>query len=162
MNAAPVVYAGSFDPVTNGHADIARRARDVFGSVIVLLIANANKHPLFSEDERFLLLQQTFKDEPGIRVERAGGLLTDFLKKHGLRVLVRGVRGPSDVAHEMLNAHYNKKFYPLVETVFLPGRAEYAFLSSSAVREAVGYGADVSDLVPPCVAQALAQKTRTD
>ena len=115
---------------------------------------------MFSEDERFLLLQQTFKDEPGIRVERAGGLLTDFLKKHGLRVLVRGVRGPSDVAHEMLNAHYNKKFYPLVETVFLPGRAEYAFLSSSAVREAVGYGADVSDLVPPCVAQALAQKNK--
>ena len=153
MAAAPAVYAGSFDPVTNGHVDIARRARDLFGSVIILLIANGNKHPLLSEDERLLLLQQTFKDEPGIRVERAGGLVTDYLKKHGLRVLVRGVRGPEDV-------HYNKKFYPLAETVFLPCRAEYAFLSSSAVREAAGYGADISDLVPPPVAQALARNTK--
>ena len=160
MAAAPAVYAGSFDPVTNGHVDIARRARDLFGSVIILLIANGNKHPLLSEDERFSLLQQTFKDEPGIRVERAGGLVTDYLKKHGLRVLVRGVRGPEDVAHERLNAHYNKKFYPLAETVFLPCRAEYAFLSSSAVREAAGYGADISDLVPPPVAQALARNTK--
>ncbi len=158
MTAAPVVYAGSFDPVTYGHMDIARRARDVFGSVIVLLIANGTKRPLLDENERFLLLQQAFKDEPGIRVERAGGLLADYLKTHGLRVLVRGVRGPADVAHEMLNAHYNKKFYPRTETVFLPCRAEYTFLSSSAVREAVGYGADISDLVPPCVAEALTKK----
>ncbi len=158
MTAIPVVYAGSFDPVTNGHIDIARRAREVFGNVVVLLIANGNKRSLFSEDERFALLQQTFKDEPGIRVDRACGLLTDYLKERGLRVLVRGVRGPEDVAHEMTNAHYNKKFFPLAETVLLPCRAEYAFLSSSAVREAFGYGADVSDLVPPCVAEALAKK----
>lgn len=158
MTDTPAVYAGSFDPVTNGHVDVARRARDVFGSVIVLLIANGRKRPLFDEAERLALLLETFKGEAGIRVERAEGLLADYLKQNNLRVLVRGLRGAPDLEHELANAHYNKLFYPAAETVFLPSRAEYAFLSSSAVREAVWYGGDVSPLVPACVAEALKAK----
>lgn len=158
MTDIPAVYAGSFDPVTNGHVDVARRARDVFGSVVVLLISNGRKRSLFDEAERLALLLETFKGEKGIRVERADGLLADYLKTNNLRVLVRGLRGAPDVEHELLNAHYNKLFCSSAETVFLPARAEYAFLSSSAVREAAGYGADVSPLVPACVAQALKAK----
>ncbi len=161
MSSVPVVYAGSFDPVTLGHLDIARRARDVFGQVIVLLMPNVNKRPLFTQQERLELLREALQGESGITVDRADGLLTDYLKKHRLSVLVRGVRGAADVDHEFLNAHYNKLFLPPVETVFFPCRAEYAFLSSSAVREAFSYGADVSALVPPCVVQALAHKAKS-
>lgn len=156
MASNPVVFAGSFDPVTNGHVDIALRARAAFGSVLVLLTDNGNKRPLLSKETRLALLQETFRQEPNIRVDYCEErLLTDYLKKHHLRVLVRGIRGAADVEHEMLNAHYNKLFYPEVETVFLPCRAECAFLSSSAVREAFSYGADLSPLVPPCVAKEL-------
>lgn len=155
MSEKIAVYAGSFDPVTNGHVNVARRAREVFGQVVVLLIQNGRKKPLFSQEERLELLRQTFAGEDGIQVEKAEGLLVDYLKKHHLRVLVRGLRGAADLAPELTNAYYNNQFYPEAETVFLPARPEYAFLSSSAVREAAGYGADVSSLVPACVAKAL-------
>lgn len=155
MSEKIAVYAGSFDPVTNGHVNVARRAREVFGQVVVLLIQNGRKKPLFSQEERLELLRQTFAGEDGIRVEKAEGLLVDYMQKHNLHILVRGLRGPADLEPELANAYYNKQFYPKVETVFLPTRAEYAFLSSSAVREAAGYGADVSSLVPVCVAKAL-------
>ena len=88
-------------------------------------------------------------------MEKADGLLVDYLKKNNLHILVRGLRGSADLEPELTNAYYNKQFYPKVETVFMPTRPEYAFLSSSAVREAAGYGADVSGLVPVCVAKAL-------
>ena len=91
-------------------------------------------------------------------MEQADGLLADYLKKNNLHILVRGVRGAADMEHELTNAYYNKLFCPGAETVFLPARPEYAFLSSSAVREAAGYGGDVSALVPPCVASALKGK----
>ncbi len=158
MEKRTVVFAGSFDPVTLGHVDIVRRARDVFGAVRVLLIANSNKRPIFTEEERLSLLKETFKDEPHVQVECAEGLLTDYLKKNNLRVVVRGLRGMGDVEHEMTNAHYNKLFYPEMETLWFSPRPEYSFLSSSAVREAAGYGGDVSSLVPACVARALKEK----
>lgn len=156
----PAVYAGSFDPVTNGHIDIIRRARNVFGAVIVLVMPNACKRPLFTAQERVELLGQALQGEENVRVEAAEGLLADYLKKNGLNVLVRGLRGEGDLEHELINAYYNKQFYAPAETVFLPGRPEYAFLSSSSVREAFSYGADVSGLVPPCVAEALRRKKR--
>ena len=123
-----------------------------------LVIPNGNKQPLFSPAERVVLLKETFKDEPLIRVEQAEGLLADYLKKNNLHILVRGVRGAADMEHELTNAYYNKLFCPGAETVFFPARPEYAFLSSSAVREAAGYGGDISSLVPPCVASALKDK----
>ncbi len=159
MTCKPVVYAGSFDPVTNGHLDIIRRARAVFGAVRVLVIPNANKTPLFTLEERRSLLEQALIGERNVEVATiTKGLLTDYMKAHNLTVIVRGIRSAADLEHEQTNAYFNRLFSPETETVFLPGKPENAFISSSAVREAVRYGADVSALVPVCVAQALAKK----
>ncbi len=159
MQTKKAVYAGSFDPVTNGHLDIIRRARDVFGAVTVLVIPNGGKNPLFSLDERKMLLAEALRGEEGVLIETAaGGLLADYLKEHGFGVIVRGLRGAQDIEHEFTNAYYNHSFYPEAETVFLAARPEMSFVSSSAVREAAHYGADVSCWVPGCVAQALKNK----
>lgn len=161
MNAKKAIYTGSFDPVTNGHLDIIRRARDIFGALTVLIIPNGTKNPLFSLEERCALLEEITAQEPGVTVSVApGGLLADYMKTHGYGVIVRGLRGPQDVEHELTNAYYNKAFLPGAETVFLPARPEWTFVSSTAVREAVRYGADVSRWVPPGVARALAAKYR--
>lgn len=161
MNAKKAIYTGSFDPVTNGHLDIIRRARDIFGALTVLVIPNGAKNPLFSLEERRSLAEQALSAEPGVTVASAdGGLLADYLKEHGYNVIVRGLRGAQDVPHEFTNAYYNREFLPQAETVFLPARPEWTFVSSSAVREAVRYGADVSRWVPPCVARALSEKYR--
>ena len=159
MTKKPVIYAGSFDPVTNGHLDIIRRAQAVFGAVRVLVIPNANKNPLFSLEERKALLAEALSAEPNVEVDLASnGLLTDYMKKHGITVSVRGLRSSADLEHEMTNAYFNSLFSPETETVFLAGKPENAFISSSSVREASRYGADVSSWVPACVAKALIQK----
>ena len=152
----PVVFAGSFDPVTNGHLDLIKRARAVFGAVVVVVLHNAAKKALFTAQERVRLLQDALQGEKDICVDSAQGLLTDYLKKHGYTTVVRGLRSAHDWNHERTNAYFNKEFYPDMETVFLPADEKYQFLSSSAVKEALSYGADVSAWVPPCVAKALA------
>jgi len=154
----PVVFAGSFDPVTNGHKDLILRARAIFGSVIVLLMPNAQKKTLFSVEERVKLLSQLFAEEEGIRIDCAEGLLADYLKKNGLTVLVRGLRNTDDFSYEMGMQAYNRLFYPSAQTVFLPARREDLYISSSAVKEAFFCGGDVSSLVPPCVLEALSRK----
>ncbi len=159
MNIQKAIYTGSFDPITNGHLDIIRRARDIFGTLTVLLIPNGGKNPLFTLEERRALVAEVLADEPGVSVEMAsGGLLADYLKEHGFTVIVRGLRGVEDVGHEFTNAYYNRAFCPEAETIFLPPRPEWTYVSSSAVREAARYGADVSRWVAPCVARALAGK----
>lgn len=154
----PVVFAGSFDPVTNGHENLILRARDIFGSVIVLLIPNVQKKTLFTVQERMTMLSQLFEKEPNVRIDCAEGLLADYLKKNGLTVLVRGLRNTEDFSYEMGLQAYNKLFYPPVQTVFLPSRKEDLYISSSAVKEAFFYGGDVSSLVPPSVLKALSLK----
>lgn len=159
MNTKKAIYTGSFDPITNGHLDIIRRARDIFGTLTVLIIPNGAKTPLFSLEERRSLVAEALHGEPGVAVAVAqGGLLADYLKEHGFTIIVRGLRGAEDVGHEFANAYYNRAFYPEAETVFLPAQTEWTHVSSSAMREAVHYGADVSRWVPPCVARALAEK----
>lgn len=159
MNAKKAIYTGSFDPITNGHLDIIRRARDVFGTLTVLVIPNGAKKPLFSLEERRALAAEALALEPGVTVAAArGGLLADYLKQNGFSVIVRGLRGTQDVEHEFTNAYYNHAFCPEAETLFFPARAEWTHISSSAVREAARYGADVSRWVPGCVARALAEK----
>ena len=153
-----VVFAGSFDPVTNGHLDIIRRAREIFGAVVVLVMPNRQKKTLFSLEERAELLRKSLAGEEQITVETAEGLLTDYLKKKGLFVVVRGIRNAADLAYEEQTAFYNKRFFPSMETVFLPARAEHIYLSSSGVKEAFLYGGDITSLVPPCVVEALRQK----
>ena len=158
MKNNPVVFAGSFDPVTNGHLDIIKRARAIFGEVVVVVAENKEKHPLFTMQERVCLLKEVLKKEKNISVDYTKGLLVNYLKKKGLKTLVRGIRGGQDVAAEMTNARYNKHFYPQAETIFLPCSPEVSFISSSAVKQAFLYGADISALVPKQVVEALKQK----
>jgi pantetheine-phosphate adenylyltransferase len=158
MKQKPVVFAGSFDPVTNGHLDIIRRARAIFGAIVVLVADNAQKKTLFTVSERVELLKNVLSKEKNVQVDSTKGLLVNYLKKKGLKVLVRGVRGAEDIPHEMTNAHYNNYFYPKAETVFLPCPPQSAFISSSAVKEAFFYGADISGLVPEQVVKALKSK----
>jgi len=161
MKQKPVVFAGSFDPVTNGHLDIVRRARDIFGGVIVLVADNACKKTLFTAEERVDLLKKVLAKEKHVSVESTKGLLVNYLKRNGLKVLVRGLRGEEDLPHEMTNARYNAYFYPEAETIFLACSPDTAFISSSAVKEAAVYGADVSGLVPAEAALRLKAKLKT-
>ena len=154
----PVVFSGSFDPVTNGHLDLIKRARAVFGAVRIVVCSNVAKRYLFTPQERVRLVQEALQGEANITVDLCEGLLTDYLKANRLTVIVRGLRHAHDWNHERTNAHYNKLFAPEVETVFLPARTAFQYISSGAVKEALFYGADVSTLVPPCVLKALEQK----
>lgn len=158
MNLLTAVYAGSFDPVTNGHIDIIRRAARLFGRVTVLLIANGAKRPLFSVEERAAMLKEAVADQPNVHIDTAQGLLADYVKTHGIDVLVRGIRNARDVEEEQAFAFYNGQFCPSVQTVWLPCTDAYRFVSSSAVREIARCGGDVQAYVPACVAQKLAQK----
>ena len=151
----PVVFSGSFDPVTNGHIDLIKRARAIFGAVVVVVFDNAAKKGMFTPQERVSLLKEALSTEKNITVDCAEGLLADYMRAHGYTTVVRGLRSAHDWNHERTNAYFNKKFNPSVETVFLPADEKYQFVSSSAVKEAAAYGADVADLVPPCVRKAL-------
>ena len=155
MNA---VYAGSFDPVTNGHLDIIRRASRLFAPLTVLVMNNGAKKPLFTLEERVGLLKASLADLPQVQVASADGLLVDYLKKTGTHILVRGLRGAADAEPEMANAYYNHLLFNEAETVFLPAGEKERFVSSSAVRELARLGGDVSLLVPPPVERALRKK----
>lgn len=151
----PVVFSGSFDPVTNGHLDLIKRARAIFGAVVVVVFHNAQKQTRFTVQERVALLKEALSGEENITVDSAEGLLADYMESHGYTTIVRGLRSAHDWNYERTNAYFNKRFYPAVETVFLPADEKHQFISSSAVKEAAAYGADITDLVPPCVAKAL-------
>ena len=158
MKPLKAVYAGSFDPVTNGHLDIMARVVNLFGGLTVLVMKNETKTPLFSVQERMEFLTRAVKDIPGVSVETAEGLLADYARKNKVQILVRGLRGAADIEPELTAAYFNKKFYPGAETVFLPARAELKYVSSSSVKEAARIGANIGDFVPSFVAEALQKK----
>lgn len=151
----PVVFSGSFDPVTNGHIDLIKRARRIFGAVRVVVFVNATKQSRFSIGERVQFLQEALQGEANITVDQFDGLLAAYMKQQGLTTVVRGIRSAHDWNHERTQTYFNARFYPGLETVFLPSDEKYQFISSSAVKEAALYGGDVRDLVPACVAKAL-------
>lgn len=152
------VYAGSFDPVTNGHVNIIARAARLFGELTVLVMKNGQKTPLLTVQERCALLQEAVADIPGVRVEAGDGLLADYAQKHGVTVLVRGLRGDSDLEPEFAACYFNKQFCPSAETVFLATDVRWKYVSSSAVKEAARCGGDVSGFVPEAVAKTLQEK----
>lgn len=152
------VYPGSFDPVTFGHLDIIERASRVVDEVVVAVLVNNSKQPLFSTEERVEMLREVTRAFPNVKVETFQGLTVDFAKKAGARVLVRGLRAVSDFESEMQIAQTNHSLNPDVDTMFFTTSLEYAFLSSSIVREAASYGADVSGMVPAVVAERLRDK----
>lgn len=152
------LYPGSFDPVTLGHLDILKRASKVFDEIIVAVLHNGNKTPLFSLEERVELLKATTKDLPNVKVDFFEGLMIDYAKKKGVKAVLRGLRAVSDFEYELQITSINKKLDDDIETFFMMTNSKYSFLSSSIVKEIAKYKANVSDLVPEAVEHALRKK----
>ena len=143
------VYPGSFDPLTNGHVDIIQRGGKLFDRIVVAVLVNLQKSPLFSADERVAIAREVFADLPNVEVDAFQGLLVDYAKHRGARAIVRGLRAVSDFEFEMQMALMNRRLNPRIETVFMMPNEAYSYLSSRLVKEVVGLGGSVKGLVPP-------------
>jgi pantetheine-phosphate adenylyltransferase len=155
------VYPGSFDPPTRGHEDLVRRSMALADRLIVAVAVNVVKQPLFSVEERLELLRASVGNDPRITFQSFDGLLAEFAKKVGATIIVRGLRAMSDFEYEFQMALMNRQLHPSVETVFLVPAVDLTYLSSSLVREVARYGGDVTPLVHPIVAAALARRFRS-
>ena len=149
------LYPGTFDPITNGHQDLIRRAASIFQRVVVAIAANPSKAPLFSLEERVELARAVVSDIPGVEVMGYSGLTVKFAQEHGLGVMVRGLRAVSDFEFEFQLATMSRQIAGQVETVFLTPTEQFSFISSSMVREIALLGGDVSRFVHPVVEAAL-------
>jgi pantetheine-phosphate adenylyltransferase len=155
------VYPGSFDPITNGHLDVIRRASGVFERIIVGVLANPRKHPLLSVEERIDIIRQALAaDGAGagadrIDVDSFDGLTVDFCRARGAQFIVRGLRAISDFETEMQLAHNNRKLAPGVDTVFFMTAVEHGYVSSSLVKEIASFGGDVSEMIPAAATYRL-------
>ncbi len=155
------VYPGTFDPMTLGHLDIVRRARQTFDEVVVLLAVNADKTPLFPLEARLQLVRACVEGLDGVVVDSHEGLLADYAQQKGATAIVRGLRAISDFDYEFQMAIVNRKLAPGVETVFLMPSEEWSYLNSSIVRELWRFGGDYSRLVPEAVRRAMDHLQRT-
>ncbi|MCG8417888.1 MAG: pantetheine-phosphate adenylyltransferase [Proteobacteria bacterium] len=153
------IYPGTFDPVTNGHLDILARSLRIFDQVIVAIATNPRKTPLFSVDERFEFIKSAVADDSEKLVfDSFDGLLVDYCKRRGASCIVRGLRALADFEYEFQFAHMNRRLAPNVDTVFFMTDERNHYVSSSLVKEVASFGGDVSGLVPPAVATALAAR----
>jgi pantetheine-phosphate adenylyltransferase len=154
------VYPGTFDPITNGHADIVRRALKLFDQVVVALADNPRKRPLFSSKERKRMIQETLRSDARVEVDSFSGLLVDYVRRRGAKFIIRGLRAVADFEYEFQFAHMNRQLAPEVETIFLMTNEDNFFVSSSLVREVAEMGGDITRVVPPVVASALKKKLK--
>ena len=154
------VYPGSFDPVTYGHLDIIRRSCHMVDELIVGVLYNKAKMPLFSVEERVRMLEEATKDLPKVKVVPFEGLLVEFARKMEARMVVRGLRAITDFEYELQMAQTNHKLEPSIETVFLTTRLEYSYLSSTIVKEVAAFGGDISQFVPEIVEERIREKIR--
>lgn len=165
MTTAPqprIAYLpGSYDPITNGHLDIIRRAATLFDEVVVGVAADAEKQHLFDLEERCNLVREACADLPNVRVEGFTGLVVEAAIRAGAGVLLKGLRQASDLTHEFPMAHMNRRLEPSLETAFLLASPELSFLSSSLVKWVCGMGGDISAHVPACVDRALVAKLQS-
>ena len=152
------VYPGTFDPVTYGHLDIIKRATTLFEEVIVAIAANTQKKPVFSLEERVALATESLQNISGARVVGFGSLLVQFAAQQGAKVILRGLRAFSDFDYEFQLAGMNRQLAPDIESLFLTPSHDFTYVSSSFVREIATLGGDVSQFVPPTVAQALKKR----
>lgn len=155
-----VIYPGSFDPVTNGHIDIIKRASANFDQIVVAILDNKSKSPLFPLDERISMLKEATKDFENVSIDSFSGLLVDYVASTDTNTVLRGLRAISDYESEMRNALANKSLNNNVETLFMVSKAEYTFLSSSVVKEIASFNGDVSNMVPEVVSNKLKNKYR--
>lgn len=152
------VYPGSFDPVTYGHFDIILRSCKIVDELIVGVLNNKAKMPLFSVEERVKMLEEVTKELPNVKIVPFDGLLVDFAARMKADVVIRGLRAITDFEYELQMSQTNHKLEPNVETMFLTTSIEYSYLSSTTVREIAAFGGDVSQFVPEAVAQELKRK----
>ena len=149
---------GSFDPPTNGHIDVIERAARYFDAVVVAVIANPSKEPMFSLEERTTMLSDALAHVENVEIASFDGLLVDFARTRGLSIVVKGLRAVSDFEYELQMAQMNSALEPGMDTMFVTAKPSWAFLSSSLVKEVARYGGSIEGLVPPGVAKALADR----
>ena len=142
------IYPGSFDPVTSGHLNIIQRASKIFDKLIVCVMVNAGKNPMFSQDERVEMIRRVTKDLPNVEVDASNELLAEYAKSKGGCVILKGLRAGSDFENEFQMALINRKINPNLDTMFLSAEHQYMYLSSSTVKELGAYGAELSDFLP--------------
>ena len=142
------IYPGSFDPVTSGHLNIIRRAANIFDRLIVCVMVNAGKNPMFTLEEREALIRRVTADLPNVEVDSSNELLADYARRRGSCVIVKGLRAGSDFESEFQMALVNRKLNPELDTMFLTAEEKYMYLSSSMVKELGKYGAELSDFLP--------------
>jgi pantetheine-phosphate adenylyltransferase len=155
------VYPGSFDPLTNGHVDIITRGARIFDRIIVAILINAEKAPLFSMDERLKITREVFKDFPNVEVDTFDGLLVDYVERRRAHVIVRGLRAVSDFEFEFQMALMNRRLNGKIETVFMMPAEQYSYISSRLIKEVFSLGGRVHGLVPDTVEERLRQKVNT-
>jgi len=152
------VYPGSFDPLTNGHVDIILRGARLFDRIVVAILVNAEKAPLFSMQERVEIAREVFKDHRHVEVDTFGGLLVDYVEARKAQVIVRGLRAVSDFEFEFQMALMNRRLNSKIETVFMMPAEQYTYISSRLIKEVFALGGGVHGLVPDLVEQRLRQK----
>ena len=157
-----VIYAGTFDPITNGHLDIIRRAANLFDKIIVAIAKNPSKQPMFSLEERTALVEQSCQTLGNVQAVSFSGLLADFTKQYEATALVRGIRGSDDLEYEIQLAQLNDKLAHGLETIFLPPSVEWRYLSSTMVREIHKHQGNIEPFVPACVIELIKNRTEKE
>jgi pantetheine-phosphate adenylyltransferase len=154
------IYPGTFDPLTNGHVDIIERGARIFDAIIVAILANVEKTPLFSENERIAIIRDVFKGHNNVQVEAFSGLLVEYAQLKKATVLVRGLRAISDFEYEFQMALMNRHLAPGLETVFMMPDEKYTYISSRLIKEVFTLGGEITGLVPPLVEERLRAKQK--
>lgn len=152
------VFAGSFDPPTNGHLDIIERTRKIFDDIDVVVAVNPQKKYLFDEEERISMLKELVKNFPNVQVHSCHELIVNYAKKNNATVLIRGIRSTNDFSYEFDLAHMNQNLNPEIETFFVPTKEKYAIVKSSSIKELAMLGGDISRMVPPLVKEKILEK----
>lgn len=152
------IYPGSFDPITSGHLNIIERAANIFDKLIVCVMVNAGKNPMFTLEERVSLIEKATKNLPNVEVDCSNELLAEYARRRGSCVIVKGLRAGSDFENEFQMALVNRKLNPELDTMFLTADSRYMYLSSSMVKELGRYGADLKDFIPDAIVNDFRKK----
>ena len=157
-NGRLAVFPGSFDPLTNGHVDIILRSTHLFERVLVAVLVNADKKPLFTADERVAMVRDVFREYSNVEVDTFDGLLVDYARRRRASAIIRGLRAVSDFEYEFQMALMNRHLEPKLETVFMMPAEQYTYLSSRLIKEVFSLGGEVRGLVPPIVEEWMRKK----